>query len=152
MLTVGRTLLRKSTASLDAGAERTGGPEYVAGPGARSGDAAGGAMGGGDEGEAEEAASCEAAGDGVPAAGGGVPVVAVAVGGAVAARGAGEAALPGGLPPQAGSISIHAASGRQIGGRTNMVVAPILAPLVLASASLPPILGPNDHAGGVVSA
>ena len=71
---------------------------------------------------AEGEASREADGDGVPVARGGAPLVAVAVGGAVVARAAGAPALAGRLPPQAGATSALAASARQIGGRTNMMV------------------------------
>src|SRR5437660_10379419 len=100
---------------------------------ARSVGTARAAMGDGDGGEAEGGASRAAAGDGVPPAGGGAPVLAVAVGGAVVARAAGAPALAGRLPPQVGATSALAASARQIGGRTNMMMAPILARFVLAS-------------------
>jgi len=92
------------------------------------------AVGEGDGGRAgaEEGASREAAGDGMPAAGGGAPLLA---GAPVEAPGAGAAALPGCLPPQAGAASTHAARARQIGGRTNMVVGPSSRPLPHAPAS-----------------
>jgi hypothetical protein len=78
----------------------------------------------GDGGGAGGEASREADGDGVPAARGGAPLVAGAVGEVVVARAAGAPALAGRLPPQAGATSALAARARQIGGRTNMMVAP----------------------------
>src|SRR5438876_11230845 len=91
--------------------------------------------GDGDGGGAGEGAGREVTGDGVPAAGGAAPVVAVAAGEAVEARVAGAAARRGCLPWQAEATSTHAANPRQIGRRTNIVVAPSSRPYPLPKPS-----------------